>query len=378
MPSKYDVRDELREVSRLRRYAATLPLPKSDSELAPSIVSCGRRLAFGAASAEVRVQDGRSWYANVVHCKRPWDCPSCSRRLSQLRSRGLRRLNDAAMGRGYRVLMVTFTFSHHKGSRLSPLRSAFSQALEKMRTTRAWSSLRARHGVVGFVRGQEVTYGDNGWHPHCHELWYVSGDVDVSELRKDVQSAYLAALAKVGLSASAGRGVDVVESDTQIAKYVAKFGRFPRWDASKEVAAGRRKGGKKGHTPWQLLARAAAGDSTARALFLEYADAYKGVRQLYVSRGLVELLIGPDVDFSELVSPEDLLDSDGSPLLVGPDGQPLPPAYTVAVKLTQYELHCLYRLSLDGDLLAFALDHPPDECRAFVDVAVSRVREVAA
>lgn len=372
--SKYDVADDLREVSRLRRFARTLPLPKADSHLAPSIVSCGRVISRDATHAEVRVGDGRAWYAHVVHCKRPWDCPYCSMRLSQLRGRGVRKLNDAALGRGMRMLMVTFTFSHHKGAVLKSLLDAFTEALESMRRGRAWGTLKKRHGLLGFVRGHEVTYGANGWHPHCHEIWYMSGDVDVAQLREDVRAAYAAALAKVGLSASDARGVDVVESDAQIAAYVSKFGRFPRWDPSKEVSNGRRKGGKKGYTPWQLLALAAAGDASARDLFVEYSHAYKGVRQLYLSRGLVDMLIGPDVEFKELVSPEELLDEDGGSLLVGEDGKPLPPAYVVAVRLSQFELNCLFRLGLDGELLVFALSHSPDECREFVSSAVAQLQ----
>lgn len=26
-------------------------------------------------------------------------------------------------------------------------------------------------GYEGLVRGLELTYGSNGWHPHTHELW---------------------------------------------------------------------------------------------------------------------------------------------------------------------------------------------------------------
>lgn len=264
-----------------------------------------------------------------------------------------------AMDRGYRVLLVTFTFSHHYGDRLADLRAAFSEALEKMRNTRGWVQLRSRYGVLGFVRGHEVTHGANGWHPHCHELWVCDAGADVEQLARDVRAAYLAALAKVGLTASAGVGVDVRAADEDISRYIAKFGRPPRWDAAKEVSNGRRKAGRgKGVTPWQLLAQAADGDTTARGLFLEYAQAYRGVRQLYVSRGLVDALnLGSSFADVEALDAPDVED-------VGA---------TVVVSLTQVELNCLFALHLEADLLAYALTHSPGECRAYVDAAHRRV-----
>lgn len=346
--------EDVRQLARLRRFAGSLPL-SSD------VAYCCRRLAFGVGSADVMVKDGRSWFAGVVHCKDVWACPECSYKASQRRARALRHLVNASMSLGYRVLLVTFTFSHHKGERLADLREAFSAALERMRSGRRWHGIRSRYGLVGFVRGQEVTYSDrNGWHPHCHELVVCSGDVDVSELRKDVEAAYLAALAKFGLSARDGIGVDVREADADITKYVAKFGRPPRWDAAKEVANGRRKSGRKGETPWQLLARAADGDVEARSLFIEYAQAYRGVRQLYVSRGLVEVLkLGST--FADVEALDDTLPEEAA-------------GAVVAVSLTQVELNCVFYLCLEGELLAYALDHSSEECRAFVDAAVAKVR----
>lgn len=345
--------EDVRQLARLRRYAGSLPL-SSD------VAYCCRRLAFGVGTADVLVKDGRAWYAGVVHCKDVWACPECSYKASQRRAKALRHMVTSAMSLGYRVLLVTFTFSHHKGDRLAGLRSSFSAALERMRSGRRWNDMRSRYGLVGFVRGQEVTHGANGWHPHCHELWVCSGDADVSQLREDVQAAYLAALAKVGLSASSGVGIDVREADADITKYIAKFGRPPRWDAAKEVANGRRKSGRKGETPWQLLARAADGDGDARSLFIEYAQSYRGVRQLYVSRGLVEVLkLGSS--FADVEALDDALPDEVA-------------GAVVAVSLTQVELNCLFFLGLEGELLAFALDHPPDECRAFVEAAHRRVK----
>lgn len=336
------------EAADLRRFAGTLNLPSSSRSGGYShheVYVCGRLVARDS-QARIMVKDGRAWYDGVVHCKRPWDCPVCSYRISLRRSRALRHVVSEAGLRGYRVLLGTFTFSHKHGDRLKPLRDAFAQALEKMRSTRRWKGITSRHGFVGYVRGQEVTYGKNGWHPHCHELWIVEDGVNVDELRKDVQAAYSEALAKVGLSQVDGVGFDVREADTEIAKYIAKFGRPPRWDAAREVTAGRRKGGGKGLTPWQLLKRASEGDAMARSLFEEYAAAYHGTRQMYVSRGLVKLLgLGDTFD--------DLEDLDA------PSDEEKAGAVEV-LSLCQQDLHMLFHYGLEGLLLSLAVSHPPD------------------
>lgn len=346
--------EDVRQLARLRRFAGTLPL-------ASDVCYCCRVSSMSDV-VEVCVAPGRSFYRGLRHCKDVWVCPECSSKASMRRARALRLMVHSAIAQGYRTLLVTFTFSHTLGDRLSDLREAFTRALEKMRSGRRWHDMRSRHGLEGFVRGQEVTYGEkNGWHPHCHELWFCSGDVNVSELRKDVQAAYLAALHKVGLKALPGVGVDVRESDAEITKYISKFGKAPRWDAAREVANGRRKSGKKGETPWQLLSRAADGDAVARSLFVEYAESYRGVRQLYVSRGLVKLLgLGEDVETLTDVEKLDVETEEEAKA-------------TVVLRLSGIGYWCVWSRQLEADLLLLALTHSPGELREWV---ASVVREV--
>ena len=43
-------------------------------------------------------------------------------------------------------------------------------AFRNLRSGRAWQQIRDEYMVVGAIRSTEFTHGDNGWHPHFHEL----------------------------------------------------------------------------------------------------------------------------------------------------------------------------------------------------------------
>lgn len=215
----------------------------------------------------------------VARCGQVMICPICARVAAARDGDDLRVCDQAARIKGLVRVMVTLTFSHHAGSTLEDVQSRFARALSEMRSGRAWAEFVKRYGVrIGYM-GREVTYGVNGWHPHEHAYVVLRRFADIQAFAEDYRQLYDAALARQGLSASRDRGLQVDASDEGIADYITKQGRDDRWDAAAEAAAGARKRGRKGRTPFQLLDDAVMGDSEAALLFREYHDYWAGSRR---------------------------------------------------------------------------------------------------
>ena len=182
--------------------------------------------------------------------------------------------------------MVTLTFPHSRDDNLKDLLLKQSEASKKFKGRSAYSKhLRSFYGIKGTIRSLETTYSEaNGWHPHLHELWFVNRGFSIVQLRNYVYDAWSRACKDSGLDLpSIANGVDIRSGDFA-ANYVAK------WGLDYEIAKSHiKKGkGKKSKTPFQFLDEYDNGDMQAGALFREYAEAFKGKRQLFWSRGLKE------------------------------------------------------------------------------------------
>jgi hypothetical protein len=174
-------------------------------------------------------------------------------------------------------------------------------------------------GYIGAVRSFETTWGSwHGWHPHFHFLYFCRpGQLDAL---RSLETAWTDALIKSGLADRSQlnamlHGADGeaaawdVQNGDYAADYIAKFGREPSleskleagatWGIAREMVKGMSKTGRRlrGLTPFALLAAAAGAQpiigmkpGQAKALYCEFAAAFKGERMLYWSPGLRERL----------------------------------------------------------------------------------------
>ena len=79
-------------------------------------------------------------------------------------------------------------------------------------------------GVVHKVRSFEVTYGDNGWHPHFHILMFNKYILVSADLRKNLSELWIKACVRAGLSApSMKHGLDLRDGE-YASEYVSKWG----------------------------------------------------------------------------------------------------------------------------------------------------------
>ena len=55
-------------------------------------------------------------------------------------------------------------------------------AFTYLRKGKQWDKFKLNNEFEGLIRSLEITFGLlNGWHPHTHELWFVSDKVDELE-----------------------------------------------------------------------------------------------------------------------------------------------------------------------------------------------------
>lgn len=262
---------------------------------------CMRCTAFGARRVDVMYSPTRgATYRGLAVCGSVWLCPVCAGRIAEVRRGELERAILGWHDDGHEVYFATRTISHKRSDGLDVLLRRFLAANRRLKGMKAYRALLARYGVVGTIRALEVTHGINGWHPHCHELVFADGPVDVAAFRAEVSVLWRAAAAAEGLSADDQHGCQVAATFGAVGDYVAKFGRLPSrpaWGPEAEMTRahlkrGRRVEGVKHRSPFELLADCMHGDKFAGVLFREYAACFKGRNQLLWSPGLRARLLG--------------------------------------------------------------------------------------
>lgn len=258
------------------KWAAANLLNGHDEKLAKRISHCGYVARAFDVTLERNGGTGKAGFDGLKSCSSVWCCPCCSPRISAKRKTELDALLSGARASGLSVVLLTLTARHDRRTVLQPFLDALKAAKQKLRRRRDWAAL----PFAGSVTATEVTFGANGPHPHFHEIILL--DCQPSEAVGHIErlrSGWLACLAAVGLS-----GNDAafhVQPAQAVGSYVAKFG------GAEEIALQGNKRGRNGsRSPWQLLDDARDGDAQAAALWIEYALAFRGRRQLVWSNGL--------------------------------------------------------------------------------------------
>lgn len=281
---------------------------------------CLRRNRPGTEAVEVRRDPdaATSHFRNLELCSRVWTCPVCSARIANKRREELSESLAAAKLLGLHAVLVTYTLRHSWRDKLETLLSGLISSLGAFKSGRGWQDIKAEYGIVGGIRVLEPLYGENGWHPHFHELIIMDEHLSPQEcsgLRKWLADRWMHCLKKFDLDTSFAYGVHVTNADSKIAAYIAKYGREPiekEYGIEHEIAnAGSKTGSHDLLTPFQLLESYDIGDKRAEGLFIEYAEAMSRRHQLVYSKGLRALLKLP-----ELVADEQLpLIEDEAPAL---------------------------------------------------------------
>lgn len=298
---------------------------------------CIRPLPYRATVDVIRSPAHESAYLDgAEQCSRVWTCPVCAQRISNQRRKELSFALAAAIKKGLTPVLVTYTLRHSADDLFEHVLNAVQASVRDFKSGRAYQDIKYEYGIQGGIKSLETTFGEYGWHPHIHELMFLDLQgvtLNTAALKKWMADRWMAILEKHGFSASFEHGLDVRTADSEIADYIAKWGREPREKTSgveHEIAhAPNKKAHRDGLTPFQLLECVSGGDRRARVLFQEYARCMEGKRQLVWSAGLRKLLEMPDELIDEQLP---LIDEDEA-------------NYTILeIAITEWRRCCTYEL----------------------------------
>lgn len=259
-----------------------------------------------AAEVYRDAEHGAAFYGGLVTCGSVWACPICAAVVQERRRDEIAQAIDWAYQQGLQPVMITFTFPHQAWDSLPDLLERQADAFRRLRRGSVWQRLKDRMGYRGLIRALELTHGEHGWHPHTHELWLVSADVKADELRDVVVRRWADMCERAGLLTADKRAAFMqhavdVKGWCTASDYLAKQDDSKHWGADRELAKASTKAGRKtGKHPFGLLADAADGDTRAGHLYVEYAQAVKGRRQLFWSAGLKAEVGIEDIDDEDL------------------------------------------------------------------------------
>lgn len=280
--------------SRVQRFilqsVARKFLPKSRTD---------KCLMLRQKSKEIEVWKSKEFkttsYAGLQTCGSVWACPVCSAKIAERRRAEIQSAMVAHQATGGCVNMLTLTCPHQRTDNLADLLEKQAKALNRFWADRASKAVFQEMGVIGQIRALEVTHGrkseqNNGWHPHYHVLQFGGVGVDSGRFNasqmKDWQVRLYLSWAKACKAAGLGEpsyahGLKL-DDGSKAAKYVSK------WGLEDEMTKGHTKKAINGETPFDFLRAYLADpeDKQAGALFKEFAETFKGKRQLHWSKGL--------------------------------------------------------------------------------------------
>jgi len=274
--------------------------------MAPVIGPNGLRTARREVDI-LKNKNDRFGYQGLFTCGNIWLCPVCASKISEKRRIDLNQALQVADEKGLFVIHKILTAPHHLGEGPDELVKKMCHARRLMQNRKPWKRLCASQGMVGNIRALEVTHSWlNGWHVHFHVLLFMS-QKSQPETRKQSLINLEDIIFEIWRDACFSTGLDApsrehgVRLNDHADDYVGK------WGSEHEMTKAHIKEGHKGSlTPFQFLDEFRAGDDRYRGLFLEYAKAFKGKKQLVWSRGLRNLLrLENEMTDEEIMKKED-------------------------------------------------------------------------
>lgn len=244
-------------------------------------------------------------YTGLQTCGSVWACPVCAAKISERRRVELKAAMDRHLAAGGGVYLLTLTNGHNYGDDLRELLAGQAKALYYLNSDRASRKVFSAMGCIGQIRALETTHGrlrrvNNGWHPHYHVLLFAAAGIDLQAFQLQLAHRWISACVKAGLKAPSIEHGLKLDPGHFAANYAAK------WGLDHEMTKGHIKKAQDGESPFDLLrAYLADGNKKAGALFAEFAETFKGKRQLHWSPGLKKRFQIGEMSDEELANKQD-------------------------------------------------------------------------
>ena len=215
--------------------------------------------------------------------------------------------------------LMTVTHRHSRADVLVDTLERQADALKSFNGHRTVKAIFRQMGIIGSIRALEATASHrsekhNGWHVHCHILQFGGMGEGLAPRTPEQMQQWETALYRQWASACKRAGLGVpdrehgvrLDAGDRAGAYVAKMGleASKHWNASHEITKGHIKKSRSGESPWDLLRAvdADASDKQAGRLFVEFAEAFAGRKQLFWSRGLKQRYAMPDLSDAEIAA----------------------------------------------------------------------------
>lgn len=287
---------EVQRAVRTERYA----LQSVSKDILPNerIKICLRNIIGSNVEVRNHLKTNKAFYSGLMICGSVWLCPVCAAKISEKRKNELTKAVTTHKNSGAFLSMLTLTVRHKRTDKLGTLLEAFNGAVSKMMTTKQYHEIRQEMGIIGRVKALEVTHGFNGWHPHAHIVIFHENKTDLKKMEKRMYKLWSSACKKFSLSTTQEYGIDLQGAE-HVQAYLSKHG---SWSIEQEMTKSHIKKGRDSNmTPFDLLRDVLHNDDDySKALFKEYALAFKGKRQLHWSRGLKDYFAITDKTDEEL------------------------------------------------------------------------------
>ncbi len=286
---------EQHRISRWQKHHAA-------AEILPDerVSTCHMHTMRGKVSIMKHRERGSVFYGGLMVCGSVWACPICASKISEKRKVDLVAGIETWKDRGGQVHLLTLTAPHYQGDGLKGLVDRFRDARRRLRRSKTWRMWAPRINLQGSVCAIEVTYGENGWHVHTHEILFTEPG-DRKPIAEDILAAWQRACVAAGLEIPNHHGVEIGDG-SKAGSYASK------WGMEHELTKAHiKKGNQGGSTPWDFLTQYHEGEKEiSRSLFKEYACAFKGRRQLVWSKGTRDLLgLDPELTDEDLAAIEE-------------------------------------------------------------------------
>ena len=267
---------------------------------------CGRWVAWRQENVQVRKGDAGWSFGHLHRCGSPWSCPTCAHQISMHRASEVAQAVEWWRARDLTgqadVVLLTLTVRHHAGDSLRTLRQGVSQAWRAVEQSRGWRAMREACGLRHHIRCQEVTWGENGWHPHLHILLFCEAPELALTYRAQLLDWWRYQVRETlgdRCLPSKRRALDIDACNGET--YIAKMGL--------EVGSPAAKHAREGHLSAMELAHELANGTPKQIEILEpawrhYTEAMHGAHQLQWSRGLKDALGVAESDGSIVARPQ--------------------------------------------------------------------------
>lgn len=179
-----NLRDEISDYKKLKEVKKKLDGDLRKKLLLKALYYCGSKIAAGFSFGAVAVvkNEKQAKFVGNSSCKSPWCCPVCTARKMSKYAAKISSALDALRYRGFRAAMLTFTIPHtadfsceEATEILYNTWKAFTvhgNTILQASKNDIFSNFAAATNHKHRVRVTEYTYGQKGWHPHFHCLFW--------------------------------------------------------------------------------------------------------------------------------------------------------------------------------------------------------------